>query len=700
MRESNSKVTTNSVPMSSQRVIKPGIKRRRPPLACIQCYQRKLKCGREFPCCSRCVKTGNANRCTYRNKSANTSSLDGFSLDGHQGSGAGAMTMPLHTPVSLTETPERPPASSNWNGKTTHLKGEENITKFYGCSYPLNFYQQFTELRSYIIQVKTKNPAINAIRDEIYPLANDGYRISPLAHKAVTADTLRELIPKKPVADTLVQTYIDRFEVLHRVLDKSTFIAEYNRHWSNPLCTPTSFVVQLLLVTAAAAIFHPEIYIDAATQQTVYDHAIGWLGAADSWLNSPANQPPQSWDILAGHCLLLIAKRANYIQEASFWMYTGGLVRWAMAAGYHREASPAARISPYHREMRRRLWATIVELDLQAAVERGMPPNIGIEDFNAISPLNIDDNKLQEIQESGHNLPEGMPRDILTDTSFQVLLYSSLTVRLEICALVNGCREQDDFQRVLALGEKLEVELQNIPEWNNPRNSPRQQQTTMYVKRVLNIHLYQYILLLYFQFAVQASPSFKSKICRRARLEASLKVLDHYQKLIVDEKVPEQACRTGLVLAALNVCHEIYNEIGPLITVAVFPQVSPFLIATAEKGLYILEKRVNVTLQGLNEYYILSMILGLVKSRLWPESRVTSDQEAADRVIRVCTMLQMRQAVIQPDYFLPGSVSSPRRLDFQEKASSMLSNGTTDLLNSIFSEDFEFINDSNGYTFL
>lgn len=158
-------------------------------------------------------------------------------------------------------------------------------------------------------------------------------------------------------------------------------------------------------------------------------------------------------------------------------------------------------------------------------------------------------------------MPEDMPNDVLTDTSFQSQLCSSLNVRLEICASVNSSREQDDFDRVLVLGQKLEEALQSIPEWNNPQDNPRQQQTAMYVKRLLLIHLHQYMLLLYFQFAVQPSPSFKSNLCRRARLEASLKLLDHYQNLIHEEKVPEQACKIGLLLAALNICHEIYIDI-------------------------------------------------------------------------------------------------------------------------------------------
>lgn len=148
MSESIPRQAMNRVSISSQRVVKPSAKKRRPPLACIQCYQRKLKCGRELPSCSRCLKTGNADSCTYRGNLAKSSSVDGMLSDDHSGS-AGAVAMSSQTPVSLTETPGRPRASSDRNGKMTHLKGQEAITKFYGYSYPLNFYQQVRHTISY-----------------------------------------------------------------------------------------------------------------------------------------------------------------------------------------------------------------------------------------------------------------------------------------------------------------------------------------------------------------------------------------------------------------------------------------------------------------------------------------------------------------------------------------------------------------------
>jgi hypothetical protein len=88
----------------------------------------------------------------------------------------------------------------------------------------------------------------------------------------------------------------------------------------------------------------------------------------------------------------------------------------------------------------------------------------------------------------------------------------------------------------------------------------------------------------------------------------------------------------------------------------ILPQISTFLVTTVEQVLPILEKRLDLTFHGLNEYYLLSMVIGLVKSKLWPESCATSDKEAADRVIRICTILQTRRAAIQSDHSLLGSM--------------------------------------------
>lgn len=134
-------VVMNRSLTNSQRLVKPGVKRRRPPLACIQCYQRKLKCGREFPACSRCSKTGIADECTYRGNKGRETSVDGLFGDGTP-RGANVVSSSTRIERSSTETLDSYTTPVTKEVDMTHLEGQDNSTKFYGCSYPLNLYQQ------------------------------------------------------------------------------------------------------------------------------------------------------------------------------------------------------------------------------------------------------------------------------------------------------------------------------------------------------------------------------------------------------------------------------------------------------------------------------------------------------------------------------------------------------------------------------
>ncbi|KAF5623052.1 hypothetical protein F52700_10365 [Fusarium sp. NRRL 52700] len=302
----------------------------------------------------------------------------------------------------------------------THLEGQVNSTKFYGYSYSLNLYQQFSDLRPYIVRIKTQYTSINPFRDEIYAPLNDKHRRRQILQDDALENTLRQLIPTKSITDVLVQTYIEKYEIIHRILHIPTFIRKYKGYWIDQSSTPVCFLVQMLLVAAAAANCHPEFCIDVFSHKTTHDHVVAWVEASEAWLMHPMNQAPHSWDLLANHCLLLVAKRANFIKEGSLWTSAGTLVRWAMAAGYHHEVISANKMPPFRREMRRRLWATIVELDLQASIERGMPPSVRTGDFNIKPPLNIDDDGLEESMQGPLT---GMPVTTLTITSFQALLY-------------------------------------------------------------------------------------------------------------------------------------------------------------------------------------------------------------------------------------------------------------------------------------
>lgn len=71
------------------------------------------------------------------------------------------------------------------------------------------------------------------------------------------------------------------------------------------------------------------------------------------------------------------------------WMVFALLIRVAMRLGYHRDASHYPNLSVFRGEMQRRLWASIVHLDLQTSLQVGLPRMIREGMYDTQPPRNL-----------------------------------------------------------------------------------------------------------------------------------------------------------------------------------------------------------------------------------------------------------------------------------------------------------------------
>ncbi|KIW19545.1 hypothetical protein PV08_00117 [Exophiala spinifera] len=620
----------------SRRIVRPELKRRRPPLACVQCYSRKIKCDRESPACGGCVRIGKGHECIYRNAPS----------DDHRPVQTWPRPRPRPSAKMLTDEGALTTrhaaylAPSAVEGGMAHLKGSEMSTKFYGFSYPLNLYQQFPELRSYIAQIKCQNPTINELRDEIYGIANSlRPRYQQHSSQEGIVERFEALIPTRNTADMLVQTYIDRFEVIHRIIHIPTFMADYCGYWDKTCLVSADFFAQLLLMMATGSSLHPEVAFNGVQLNPSRRFCLRWIDAVESWLVPSTFDPAsESSYTLTTHTLLVVAKRANSVHESALWSSTGSLVRRAMAAGYHREVGSAMHISLFNREMRRRLWSTVAELDLQASIERGMPPSLRTSDFNVHAPLHLEDEALRDSIDGMPPAPQLL--DTWSTCSCQVLLSRTFVARLEICSLINGSQDRDVSDEVLQLSDTLIRALQEIPAWRDTGRSPRDQQTVTYVRSAVAVILDQYLIVLHVPMAIQSPPTWKTHVSRLARLDAATGILMHHRRLVDDGILSECAYQHGLVLGALNLCHELYlswtNSSGMShMSTLTSPEIAQAHLVVVERALQLLHGRVSTTLEGLNEFYVLAMVIGLIKSKICPQLTTTAEHVAAQQVIQL-----------------------------------------------------------------
>jgi hypothetical protein len=102
-------------------------------------------------------------------------------------------------------------------------------------------------------------------------------------------------------------------------------------------------------------------------------------------------------------------------------------------------------------EIRRRLWATIMELNVQASLDAGMPPNISLDDFDTEPPSNINDT---DIDDRTEDIMQS-PKTIITDAFLQRLLIGYIRPRLQILRIMNGVNLEMTQAEVIALTSEI-----------------------------------------------------------------------------------------------------------------------------------------------------------------------------------------------------------------------------------------------------
>ncbi|KAJ5726314.1 uncharacterized protein N7483_007671 [Penicillium malachiteum] len=129
------------------------------------------------------------------------------------------------------------------------------------------------------------------------------------------------------------------------------------------------------------------------------------LANAD-FLNTPDLALVQSLAIF-----LLLARRHD--SPRYVWMMTGIAIRMAIALGLQRDGSHFGYLTPFEIEMRRRVWWSLIALDVRTSEDQGSDFTIILGSFDTKMPLNINN---EDISPDSTETP--VERDGLTDMSF------------------------------------------------------------------------------------------------------------------------------------------------------------------------------------------------------------------------------------------------------------------------------------------
>jgi hypothetical protein len=258
---------------------------------------------------------------------------------------------------------------------------------------------------------------------------------------------LQACIPPKEVSDALVDCYLRTFEGVFRVLHVPSFKKVYDAYWLGTMPAKPSIIHKFLLVCAIAVPFYT-----GPDQAKLRVSAAKWIQAAADWQSAPHAKSRLNMIGLQIQILTLIARQVCNIDGDHIWIPAGMLLRTAMHLGLHRDPSHFPKISVYHGEMRRRLWATVLEITAQSSLDMGMPPMVSSNDYDTKPPANIND---EDMGAEVDTPLEVKPATTYTDSSIQIAFTQTLPIRLEIIRLINNLRFDLSYDDVLRIGTEL-----------------------------------------------------------------------------------------------------------------------------------------------------------------------------------------------------------------------------------------------------
>ncbi|KAF5549429.1 hypothetical protein FPHYL_9681 [Fusarium phyllophilum] len=193
---------------------------------------------------------------------------------------------------------------------------------------------------------------------------------------ASTQSGARGMLPARRTCDSLVDAYIKTFKPVLRIIHVPSFLRDYEHFWEDPASTISStdetFACKLLLVAALGSITITPTESQQNQATSSREQSKNWISYVKDRLARKSMKGMRG-DLSMAQiaCLLALTRHTHHQDSAPLgvaWLSEGhGLTHMAVQMGLHRE--PRVRspnMSVKEAEMRRRLWATMLELSCRS----------------------------------------------------------------------------------------------------------------------------------------------------------------------------------------------------------------------------------------------------------------------------------------------------------------------------------------------
>ncbi|KAL9120712.1 MAG: hypothetical protein Q9187_002732 [Circinaria calcarea] len=387
----------------------------------------------------------------------------------------------------------------------------------------------------------------------------------------VTKTELLDSIPPKPIVDRLVSQWFNSQDPAHRktVLQRSTW--EYKQFWRDPPSAPVMWLGLLSSILYVSAICAQRAVRDEHSSLSMSDMEIiskyRNLAASALVLGDFTKARPYTLE-----CLIFYLEGEYMLSNDSqvkIWVLLGLIVRLALRMGYHRDSSHYSDISPFHGEMRRRVWHLIFQIEVLISFQLGLPSTIKKLQSDTLSPHNLMDH---DFSIDSTELPTSRPVTDMTPVSYSI-------AKCRICHVFATATDFSQavklpiYLEIMSLDRRLQESYELVP--SDLRIRPLDQSITDAPDLIMNRFnlelLYQKTrCVLHRSYLLEAHTDSRFAYSQRTCIQAAMDILRHHSTIY-------NACQVGgqlspvkwymasltthdFLLAAMIICLELNSN--------------------------------------------------------------------------------------------------------------------------------------------
>lgn len=323
---------------------------------------------------------------------------------------------------------------------------------------------------------------------------------TPGASKYYTRDAVTRLLASERANhEKYLQRYLELLDVVNPIVDIHIFRREIERYWMDPNASDLCWLAQFLMVMGLGSFASPEGEPPVATELM--------MAAEACLMQTPFSFRPTLL-ALKTLALMVVAKQVcnpTCWSVDSCWSLLGLLVRTAFIYGLPQDPSSLEDEgrNQEEKDSRRKLWLTILYLDVKVAMCAGMPPLTRPDELGTLEKI-----------------PDWGPPD-----SLQMVLYQSLPTVLAVMAQINSNKEQIPYPDVL----RYNAQLRELMSHAQRVCTGQLQRTTV------DIFLRRCLMVLHRPFALHPEGPVMFPESYWSSLECCLALLVHYREMWAGE---------------------------------------------------------------------------------------------------------------------------------------------------------------------